>query len=909
MAPAPATLRAALFALVAALALAAAPAAGAAVDVRHVTATATEAAGTSNNDGILTPGETFALTERVKNHEPFGLNTLHGSLVNPGGGLTLTQTESNYSNLAAGSEGDNLTLYRGQVAAQAECGQGFGMRLDMTSSGGTAQVPFRFSTGVAGPLMTHDSVDVPLFVADNSSVESNLQVDEAGRVKDVTVRIGDIAHTATGDLRLEIVAPDGTTVLLAARKGSSGDNFENTTFSDSASQSIEGAGAPFTGVYRPEEPLSGLIGTPQQGTWKLRVSDEAGSDEGTLNAWGLDLRSALCDGSPVASLAANPNPVLPGDTTVLDASGSVDPNGTITKYEFDLDNDGVYEVDNGTQATYDASFGSRGNYPVKVRVSDDDVPAKTGTATVLVHVTQPPIASFDASPASPLSQENVTFNGSASSDPDGPPLTKYEWDLDGDGTFELDTGTTSSTTTEYPTPGVRTVRLRVTDQDGATAVESLDLTVQNRTPTALFTKPAPAVVGIPASFNAAASSDLDGSIVKYEWSFDGDDNYEVDAGTTAASTHTFGSPGDVTVKLRVTDDSGGTTVLAQTVRVTRAPVASFTATPNPVSLHEDVTFDGSGSSDPDGPSLAKYEWDLDGNGTYEADSGTNPIVLHAYHANGTVVVKLRVTDADGATATHSVSVVASNGLPVASLTVSPNPVAAGAPVLLDARGSSDSDGTIVKYDWDLDGNGSFETTSGPTPTRSHTYPNAATFNVGVRVTDDDGGTNTKRLSLVVTGDPSGGDTGSGGGSVGEAAGSGTGTGSAGGTGTGSGGDAGSRFAGRLTGSPIQRLRSVLLRGLAVGCQSDRRVTCVLRAELRASDARRLGFRSRTGRAISLGSVRFVASRVGRGAAHLKLTSAGKRILRRARRVSVVVRGTVTGDGGKVTASRSFLLRR
>ncbi len=367
----------------------------------------------------------------------------------------------------------------------------------------------------------------------------------------------------------------------------------------------------------------------------------------------------------------------------------------------------------------------------------------------------------------------------------------------------------------------------------------------------------------------------------------------------------------VVMKLRVTDDSGGTTVLAQTVRVTRAPVASFTATPNPVSLHEDVTFDGSGSSDPDGPSLAKYEWDLDGNGTYEADSGTNPIVLHAYHANGTVVVKLRVTDADGATATHSVSVVASNGLPVASLTVSPNPVAAGAPVLLDARGSSDSDGTIVKYDWDLDGNGSFETTTGATATRSHTYPNAATFNVGVKVTDDDGGTRTTSRQLVVTGDPSGGETGSGGGSGGEAAGSGTGTGSAGGTGTGagSGGDAGTRFAGRLTGSPIQRLRSVLLRGLAVGCQSDRRVTCVLRAELRASDARRLGFRSRTGRAISLGSVRFVASRVGRGAAHLKLTSAGKRILRRARRVSVVVRGTVTGDGGKVTASRNFLLRR
>jgi hypothetical protein len=178
----------------------------------------------------------------------------------------------------------------------------------------------------------------------------------------------------------------------------------------------------------------------------------------------------------------------------------------------------------------------------------------------------------------------------------------------------------------------------------------------------------------------------------------------------------------------------------------------------------------------------------------------------------------------------------------------------------------------------------------------------------VKVTDNDGGTRTASLPLVVTGDPSGGDTGSGSGSGGESGGE---TGSSGGSGSGagSGGEAGTRFTGRLTGSPIQRLRSVLSRGLAVGCESDRRVTCVLRAELRASDARRLGLRSRAGKAISLGSVRIVASRVGRGAARLKLTSAGKRALRRARRVSVVVRGTVTGDGGKVTASRNFLLRR
>ena len=41
--------------------------------------------------------------------------------------------------------------------------------------------------------------------------------------------------------------------------------------------------------------------------------------------------------------------------------------------------------------------------------------------------------------------QTVTFNGSGSSDPDGT-ITKYEWDLDGNGTFELNTGATTTTT-------------------------------------------------------------------------------------------------------------------------------------------------------------------------------------------------------------------------------------------------------------------------------------------------------------------------------------------------------------------------------------------------------------------------------------------------------------------------------
>ena len=75
----------------------------------------------------------------------------------------------------------------------------------------------------------------------------------------------------------------------------------------------------------------------------------------------------------------------------------------------------------------------------------------------------------------------------------------------------------------------------------------------------------------------------------------------------------------------------------------------FTTTPNPRPPNQTVTFDASGSSDPDG-SITKYEWDLDGNGTYETDTGTSPTVDHdATPPRATYNVGLRVTDSDAAT--------------------------------------------------------------------------------------------------------------------------------------------------------------------------------------------------------------------------------------------------------------------
>ena len=129
------------------------------------------------------------------------------------------------------------------------------------------------------------------------------------------------------------------------------------------------------------------------------------------------------------------------------------------------------------------------------------------------------------------------------------------------------------------------------------------------------------------------------------------------------------------MRLRVIDNAQGTDIETKTITVTdRAPIASFTAAPNPVTVGQTVSFNGSGSADPDG-SIAKYEWDLDGNGSYETDTGTTPTTSKSYAATGDVTVKLRVTDNEGFTGetTRTVTVVAANQAPTAAFTVSPVP--------------------------------------------------------------------------------------------------------------------------------------------------------------------------------------------------------------------------------------------
>jgi hypothetical protein len=97
----------------------------------------------------------------------------------------------------------------------------------------------------------------------------------------------------------------------------------------------------------------------------------------------------------------------------------------------------------------------------------------------------------------------------------------------------------------------------------------------------------------------------------------------------------------------------------------RAPVPSLTATPGVVAAGQQVSFDASGSSDPEGLQL-RYDWDLDGNGSFETSGGTAPTITRAYTGSTTLTARVRVSDPHGASAVTGAAVRVDSIRPVLS---------------------------------------------------------------------------------------------------------------------------------------------------------------------------------------------------------------------------------------------------
>jgi len=172
------------------------------------------------------------------------------------------------------------------------------------------------------------------------------------------------------------------------------------------------------------------------------------------------------------------------------------------------------------------------------------------------------------------------------------------------------------------------------------------------------------------------------------------------------------------------------------------PIASFTANPTSGVAPLEVSFNASGSSDPDG-NIVSYEWDFE-----DGDTGSGEIINHTFSSTGSYKVELTVTDNKGATDSTTKSIIVTespNQPPIANFTANPTSGVVPLEVSFNASSSFDSDGFIVSYAWDFkDGN------TGTGLTINHTFSSAGSYNVKLTVTDDEGATDSITKTITVT---------------------------------------------------------------------------------------------------------------------------------------------------------------
>ncbi len=178
------------------------------------------------------------------------------------------------------NQGDGLDLFGGVsgVALSGETqpstrrwdGADSGLVISGVSAPGDS---IDFTTGVdsADPIARGEA-SPNLAIPDNVSagVTSTIAISQEGTARRIRVGV-DIAHTYIGDLVVELTNPRGTTVVLHNRAG--GAKHDLTTTFDS---NVLAA-------------LGPMVGQSVEGTWKLRVADREGQDNGVLNRWTLEI--------------------------------------------------------------------------------------------------------------------------------------------------------------------------------------------------------------------------------------------------------------------------------------------------------------------------------------------------------------------------------------------------------------------------------------------------------------------------------------------------------------------------------------------------------------------------------------------------------------------------------------------
>jgi hypothetical protein len=561
--------------------------------------------------------------------------------------------------------------------------------------------------------------------------------------------------TNDGRIKPDISAPDG--VITSAFSPSP---FYGTS---AAAPHVAGAAALVKDIY-PNADVDTIQLLLEENTLN---SQDKNNDNGT----GIVQVGFLLTVIPTANAGGNQT-INENSTVILDGTLSTDSDGTIVSYLWEQVG-GTITVNLTNASSSVASFTAPSvtadiELMFKLTVVDNLGASGSDTTTIVVkNINQEPIA--DAGSDQIVNEgDAVVLNATGSTDPEGDSLT-YSWTQTAGPAVTLsgsDTATPSFTALEVDSAGATlTFELTVTDNDGLTSTDTVNVIVQNINKAPVADAGPDQIVdeGTVVILDGTGSSDPDGDPLTYSWLQIAGPMVTLSGTDTATPSFTspeVSSTGVVlTFELTVGDGAAASTdtVNISIQNVNQPPVAS--AGPDQIVEEGDVvTLNGTASPDPDGDILS-YSWEqIAGLAVILSDADTALPSFTAPEvdsAGATLTFELTVSDGiDNSTDTVDVVVndVRVNHSPIADAG-SNQTVNEGTVVTLNGTGSSDLDGDTLTYSWVQTAGSEVSLDDPISATPSFAAPSVDTngdiLTFELTVTDNDLLTSTDEVSVVI----------------------------------------------------------------------------------------------------------------------------------------------------------------
>ncbi|HKP89108.1 MAG TPA: Ig-like domain-containing protein [Thermoleophilaceae bacterium] len=253
-------------------------------------------------------------------------------------------------------------------------------------------------------------------------------------------------------------------------------SFSFSSSLDTATFQCQLDGAGWEACISPK-PYSGL--DAGQHTFLVRAVDSAGNvdPEPAQQTWSVE-------GTPPTGLAL----LSPADgaktndaTPTLDWQAASDPTSGVDHYDVFIDGNRVATDVHATQYTPPGAL-TQDEHNWQVKAVDGAGNVESSGIRFFRVDTTAPVASLRASPNPALTGGTVTLDASSSTDQGPDPIARFEFDADGDGTFERDSGSFPQATASYPSRRDIQPAVRITDAAGNTATASVALSIRARPP-------------------------------------------------------------------------------------------------------------------------------------------------------------------------------------------------------------------------------------------------------------------------------------------------------------------------------------------------------------------------------------------------------------------------------------------